>query len=816
MITIFFYYGLAFIVMGCIIFMMPKKRDFLNLSGDIWLVGLFGLVHGLNEWIDLFILRGRPFDIQALKIIGGLLLPISFIFLILFAIRVILREKPGFNWLRHLWIFCLLAWVIAYVLSRGFLISGIIARYLICLPGTFLTAFALSLAYSKLNKAQLPRIVSLSTAASMLTFIVYGILSGLVVPKADFLLASVINYPNFLNLFGFPVQFFRMLCAIVLTLGFFGMVGLFYYEKEKGSYRSAISIGQKLTWGFLTVAVLIGVVGYISVNTNQKALQKAIGESSVLLARETLDKIDRNIYNRIEGLQAYSKDLLLQEALIESNQEFENLGNIQAYIAEKDKEWTSAPKKETTPFMREIINNKLSQELVEKIEFYEEKYGYKVFGRISVANKYGANFAQTQKTTDYRHDDKECWQNVKKDGLYVGDVKYDESLDIYAIDICIRINDENGNFLGVMKVVLNIEGSIDIVKELGLREGEEYAEHKAHGHKAHTGTNSKLFTKDGKIIYSTEEFEIFQDLYEWLISKFKKVTDPGHKHYFVGPGDMPGEEEEELFAHAHSKGYKEYKGLGWILVIEHKTEEIFAPVAKLRNLLLGISVCIMIIAILVGFFIARSISQPIAKLKDAAGEIGEGNLDTKIEIKSKDEIGFLGNTFNKMTENLSKSRKELTAAKDYTDNIIKSMIDTLIVVDSDARIKTINKATTELLGYTEDELIGKPVGMIFAEEEEEEMPFKGTRMKKLIEEGSIRNYDMTYKTKSGEKIPVTFSGSVMRDKEGELIGIVGIARDMREIKKRIVELERFRKATINREFRMEELRKEIERLKGKG
>ena len=165
MITVFFWYGLAFIVMGCIIFAMPKKRDFLNLSGDLWLVGLFGLVHGLNEWVDLFILHGRPFDAQALKIIGGLLLPVSFIFLILFATRIILREKPGFNWLRHLWIFCLSAWVIAFYLGGGFLISGIIARYLICLSGTFLTAFALSLAYSKLNKAQLPKIVSLSTVA---------------------------------------------------------------------------------------------------------------------------------------------------------------------------------------------------------------------------------------------------------------------------------------------------------------------------------------------------------------------------------------------------------------------------------------------------------------------------------------------------------------------------------------------------------------------------------------------------------------------------------------------------------------------------
>ncbi|MBU0571422.1 MAG: response regulator [Candidatus Omnitrophica bacterium] len=140
----------------------------------------------------------------------------------------------------------------------------------------------------------------------------------------------------------------------------------------------------------------------------------------------------------------------------------------------------------------------------------------------------------------------------------------------------------------------------------------------------------------------------------------------------------------------------------------------------------------------------------------------------------------------------------LTEAKLYTDNIIKSMIDTLIVVDPSGKIRSINKVASDLLGYKENELIGKPIDAIFAEEEEEEaMPFKGTRMKRLIEEGSIKDYEMTYKTKSGEKIPVSLSGSVMyeprvnADKDAihttrdarRIIGIVIIAHDMRQIRR---------------------------------
>ena len=140
-------------------------------------------------------------------------------------------------------------------------------------------------------------------------------------------------------------------------------------------------------------------------------------------------------------------------------------------------------------------------------------------------------------------------------------------------------------------------------------------------------------------------------------------------------------------------------------------------------------------------------------------------------------------TYRDITE-LKRAQDEVVTSRDYTDNIIKSMIDTLIVVNPEGQIKTINQATLELLSYKEDELIGKPVATIFAEEEEEEVSiFKETGLKKLIEEGTIRDYDMKYRTRKGEVIPVSFSGSVMRNKDGNLVGIVAIARDMREIKR---------------------------------
>ena len=66
----------------------------------------------------------------------------------------------------------------------------------------------------------------------------------------------------------------------------------------------------------------------------------------------------------------------------------------------------------------------------------------------------------------------------------------------------------------------------------------------------------------------------------------------------------------------------------------------------------------------------------------------------------------------KWRQDLQKSNDEIISSKEYTDNIVNSMNDSLIVASQDGTIKRVNKATILLLGYTEEELIGKHIGSI--------------------------------------------------------------------------------------------------------
>jgi len=219
----------------------------------------------------------------------------------------------------------------------------------------------------------------------------------------------------------------------------------------------------------------------------------------------------------------------------------------------------------------------------------------------------------------------------------------------------------------------------------------------------------------------------------------------------------------------------------WGMVTKIDAVEAFAPVVKLRNSIFLITIIIMLLGVLAAYLIARSISDPIHKLHRGVELIGSGNLNYKVGIDSKDEIGQLSRAFDTMVRDLQKT----TISRDYLDNIMGSMADGLIVVNPDARIATVNKATCELLGYKEEELIEKDVTLLFSEEEEEEeeeeVPFKDTKLRKLVKEGSISDYEVNFKTKDGKIIPVLLSGAVMRDIDCPGIGPVD---DCKEFKKK--------------------------------
>jgi PAS domain S-box-containing protein len=209
---------------------------------------------------------------------------------------------------------------------------------------------------------------------------------------------------------------------------------------------------------------------------------------------------------------------------------------------------------------------------------------------------------------------------------------------------------------------------------------------------------------------------------------------------------------------------------------EREKELLFGP-AKVIELInisnqktLVLTIAILITSILVYSLILGSILKFITHLTEAVYKIKQGKLDTRLNITSKDELGILASMFNQMMDDLNIT----IISRFYIDNIITSMTDTLIVINSNTIITKVNLATSTLLGYQEAELVGKPIKLILSQEEND----KKLWIHELIGKGSITNIERIYLTKDSRKIPVSLSASVMRNDSGEMQGIVCVAQDI--------------------------------------
>jgi methyl-accepting chemotaxis protein len=97
----------------------------------------------------------------------------------------------------------------------------------------------------------------------------------------------------------------------------------------------------------------------------------------------------------------------------------------------------------------------------------------------------------------------------------------------------------------------------------------------------------------------------------------------------------------------------------WAVVVELPVLEAYKNTIDSLQLTILSLAATVVLALLLGIFLSRSITKPIITLRDIAIKIGEGNFDTKLEIKSKNEIGDLAIAFKYMTYELYKSKKQL-------------------------------------------------------------------------------------------------------------------------------------------------------------
>ena len=478
-----------------------------------------------------------------------------------------------------------------------------------------------------------------------------------------------------------------------------------------GNFLNTIcmKISHKLILGFWLLTTCVWLVGYLSMMTSRNELEKTIVDHDVFLATRLLEEVNQRIYSRIEIFQEYTRDVLLQNGISRSNASFAGLADIQEYVDTIDHQWRSQDGVAECPVFHDLFNNEVSEELREKIEYYNEKYGYPVFLEVFVTNKYGAIVGLTNKTTDFRQDDEEWWQETIEKGLSLRDFQFDLLSDSFTIEICVRIEDDYGDLLGVLKASLNTAEISHLLKNAEKN-----------------GSNSVLgyylFTREGQAIYPSDlEVEFSQDFFQQEF--FDKISGTDGK--FFSTMYAHHSDAEQLYVYVRSQGVREFPGFGWILMIGHDPAEVFASVDHLKRNLIWVCIFVSIFAVFVSFLIFRIISHPLTGLKSAVEKLSKGEMGGQVSIHSKDEIGAVAAAFNTLSSELKnttvsrdrlmreveerkRSEKALKDSEKQLSIVMNTVLTGIIIIDADSKeVVYANPAALAMIGGSNELIIGK-------------------------------------------------------------------------------------------------------------
>jgi len=242
--------------------------------------------------------------------------------------------------------------------------------------------------------------------------------------------------------------------------------------------------------------------------------------------------------------------------------------------------------------------------------------------------------------------------------------------------------------------------------------------------------------------------------------------------------------------------------LDWGMVAKIDSEEAFADVTNLRNLVAIILGIVIVLSCITALSIAQSISVPIKRLSEGAQIIGSGNLDYKIGTNRKDEIGQLSRTFDKMTSDLKQtvaSRDELSIEvreRKKTEQVLRESREDLDRAQSVGNIGSwrLDVRKNKLTWSDENHRIfGIPKGTPMTYEtflstvHPDDRQYVDAKWKAGL---SGENYDVEHRIVVGSQIKWVREKAYLEfDDKGALLGGFGITQDITERKHAAEQLE---------------------------
>lgn len=141
--------------------------------------------------------------------------------------------------------------------------------------------------------------------------------------------------------------------------------------------------------------------------------------------------------------------------------------------------------------------------------------------------------------------------------------------------------------------------------------------------------------------------------------------------------------------------------VAYVIYTRLDTENMVASLNQTTKIIVVAVAISLLLAIIMGYVFAQTLTGPILALTKGAKNLAEGNLNQSLKVRSSDEIGQLTSSFNDMASALARSMTEISREKNRLEIILHNMSDGVISYDKDGALMLANTATMEMLGVDE-------------------------------------------------------------------------------------------------------------------
>ncbi len=550
------------------------------------------------------------------------------------------------------------------------------------------------------------------------------------------------------------------------------------------------NVRNKLIFYFLMVALLplisMSALNY-SYSVSKAALKKEILSSLEEVAWSTVDRIGQAMYTSSADVRQWAEMDLLKEAFNHKN--------------------------------LEKVNHFLNH-LTKTNKLYKEIALFNHEGRL-IASSHPEMLEQSKEIKQKEFNQKYLREIDREEAIHCRDFRYSPLIGDYTVSFSSWVRDEKKKPLGMITLFINWATIQEWVAGKRLKNLD--------------GKIGILIGSDGKTIIAHPDPSLLsKSLWETLSIE---PTDLSFRDQVKGSGEIKVKNTQKALAFSKAQDFQGFKPFNWTFLVLADSKKFSTSLNFLSYKIILFIFIIIGLASTAFYFVTRGVIDPLKKFTTAAMKVTQtGDLTQQIETHTKDEIGQLSRSFqemidwmkdmsgvvSKIAEGDLDQKIEIKSDQDTFGIALQSMMTRLKEsqealreseerfkdlydnspagyheFDSEGRITRVNRTELEMLGYTEEEMLGRYVWEFIVDETSQD----SVKAKLAGKISMSKALERTYKRKDGTTIQVLIGDKLIKDKEGHIIGIRTTIQDVTE-RKRMEEAlreseERFRSVLEN-------------------